>query len=294
MKICIKCAQNFSTEWRICIGCGYEQTMINNIEVHAPEFANSGGGFKAEYFSELARLERDNFWFRARNDLILWAFSKYKPNAQNFLEVGCGTGFVLSGVAELYPRMPLTGSEIFLEGLSYASSRVPSAKLLQMDARQIPFINEFDVIGAFDVLEHIEEDEAVLSQLHKALKPDGVLLLTVPQHPRLWSTADEYACHIRRYTCAEIEMKVRKAGFQTLKNTSFVTLLLPAMMLSRLMQKKNKLGYDPVDEFKLSPFLNKLFYAFMRLEFFGVRLGLSYPVGGSRLVVAKKIDNFQT
>lgn len=154
----------------------------------------------------------------------------------------------------------------------------------------MPFSGEFDAIGAFDVLEHIEEDEDVLLQLHKALKPEGVLLLTVPQHPRLWSTSDEYACHVRRYTCAEVEVKIRAAGFQILKSTSFVTLLLPAMMVSRDVQKKNKLAYDPTSELKINPFLNKLFYGLMRLEFLGIKLGLSYPFGGSRLVVAKKID----
>jgi SAM-dependent methyltransferase len=265
--------------------------MLNGIEAHAPEFANSGGGFKSEYFDELARLESDNFWFQARNALILWALSKYKSEAQNLLEVGCGTGFVLSGIAESQPRISLTGSEIFLEGLSYASSRVPFAKFLQMDARHVPFLDEFDVIGAFDVLEHIEEDKVVLSQLHRALKPEGVLLLTVPQHPRLWSTSDEYACHVRRYTCAEVESKIRAAGFLILKSTSFVTLLLPAMMVSRGVQKKNKLAYDPTAELKINPLLNMLFNGLMRLEFLGIKLGLSYPVGGSRLIVAKKIED---
>lgn len=78
---------------------------------------------------------------------------------------------MLSGIAETHPIMSLTGSEVFLEGLSYALPRVLAAKFIQMDARNIPFVEEFDAIGAFDVLEHIEEDEAVLSQLHRALKP---------------------------------------------------------------------------------------------------------------------------
>lgn len=289
MKLCLKCTEIFSTEEWICPACGYEPERLNNILAHAVEFANSGGGFKSEYFAELARLESANFWFRARNELILWALGKYKPGAQNFLEIGCGTGFVLSGIAKSNPKISLSGSEIFLEGLSYASARVPSGKFMQMDARHVPFADEFDAIGAFDVLEHIDEDEAVLAQLHRALKPEGILLLTVPQHPRLWSTSDEYACHVRRYTCAEIETKVRKIGFQLLKSTSFVTLLLPAMMLSREMQKKSKQVFDPTSELVISPFLNKVFYSLMILELKGIQLGLNYPVGGSRMIVARKI-----
>jgi SAM-dependent methyltransferase len=289
MKKCLKCAEVFSSQSWVCPACGYEPLRLNSIELHAEEFANGGGGFKPEYFAELAKLESTNFWFRVRNKLIVWALRKFKPFAQNFLEVGCGTGFVLSGIAESNPDMSLTGSEIFLEGLSHATARLPSATFMQMDARYVPFADEFDVIGAFDVLEHIEEDDTVLAQLHNALKPNGVLLLTVPQHPQLWSTSDEYACHVRRYTCAEIEAKVLKAGYRLLKSTSFVTLLLPAMMLSRL-KHVNDDNYDPAGELKISPFLNKVFYALMILEIKGIRLGLNYPVGGSRLIVARKVS----
>ena len=138
-------------------------------------------------------MEAANFWFRARNELILWALQTYKQNASTFLEVGCGTGFVLSGIAKMDAEMALSGSEIFLAGLSYAAARAPSAQIMQMDARHVPFVDEFDAIGAFDILEHIEEYEAVLTQLHKALKPGRVLLLTIPQHPWLWSANDDYA-----------------------------------------------------------------------------------------------------
>jgi SAM-dependent methyltransferase len=255
---------------------------------HATEFANDGGGFKPEYFSELAKLESTNFWFRARNELILWALRTYKPCAHSFLEVGCGTGFVLSGIAESNPDISICGSEIFVEGLSHAAVRVPDAKFMQMDARRIPFIDQFDAIGIFDVLEHIEEDEVVLNQLYSALSPQGVLFLTVPQHPWLWSFSDEYACHVRRYTCSEIESKVRKAGFTLLKSTSFMTLLLPAMMLKRVVLEDNKKNFDPTSELKINSLLNKVFYALSFLEILGIRVGLNYLMGGSRLIVARK------
>ena len=56
-------------------------------------------GFKHHYFKELAELEAGNFWFRARNKLILWALNKYSQELQSFLEIGCGTGFVISAVS---------------------------------------------------------------------------------------------------------------------------------------------------------------------------------------------------
>jgi len=238
----------------------------------------------------LAKLEDTNFWFRARNDLIIWAFNAYKPNAHSFLEVGCGTGFVLSGIAKAYSDMVLNGSEIFLDGLSYAIERVPTASFMQMDARRIPFLEEFDTIGAFDVLEHIDEDEVVLTQLYKALKPNGVLLLTVPQHPWLWSAADEYACHMRRYKAKELFDKIRRSGFKVLRTSSFVSLLLPAMLLSRFKRHQLNADYDAIAELSLPRILNDLFLFVMRLECWLIRLGLNFPIGGSRLLIAKKVS----
>lgn len=288
MKLCLHCKYIFSYDEWTCPSCGHQPERLNGIEAHAPEFANGGGGFKPEYFFELSRLEAENFWFRARNELILWALRTYKPDASTFLEVGCGTGFVLSGIARACPKLAVSGSEIFLAGLSHAAERVPSAHFMQMDARRVPFVEEFDAIGAFDVLEHIKEDETVLAQLHSAIKPGGVLLLTVPQHPWLWSVSDEYACHVRRYKRAEIEQKVLSAGFELLRSSSFVTSLLPAMMLSRVLQKQETNGFDPAGELKINKALNTLFYGLMILELAGIKAGINYPVGGSRLVIAER------
>ena len=289
MKVCLHCKYIFSSDEWTCPSCGHQPERLNGIEAHAPEFANGGGGFKPEYFSELSRLEAENFWFRARNELILWALRTYKPGASTFLEVGCGTGFVLSGIARACPEMALSGAEIFLAGLSHAEERVPSAHFMQLDARRVPFVEEFDAIGAFDVLEHIEEDETVLAQLHSAIKPGGVLLITVPQHPWLWSASDNYACHVRRYTRSEVERKITGAGFELLRSTSFVTSLFPAMVLSRFAQKKKSKDFDPASEFRINTKLNSFFYRLMTTEIAGIKLGMNYPFGGSRLIVARKV-----
>ncbi|MHC8343376.1 class I SAM-dependent methyltransferase [Pseudomonas sp. RT6P73] len=288
MRSCLKCTHAFSSDVWLCPACGYEPVQLNGFDAHAEEFANGGGGFNPEYFEELASLEAANFWFRARNELILWALQTHKPNAHSLLEVGCGTGFVLSGIAKHNPRMALSGSEIFLTGLSHAAARVPTAQFMQMDARHVPFLNEFDAIGAFDVLEHIEEDETVLTQLHKALKPTGVLLLTIPQHPWLWSANDDYACHVRRYTAKELHKKVIDAGFRIERSTSFVSLLLPAMMLSRRTPDNKITEHDVTAELRLPESLNNIFLGIMRIEQRLIKFGANFTFGGSRLVVARK------
>jgi trans-aconitate methyltransferase len=246
-------------------------------------------GFKTHYFKELAELEAGNFWFRARNKLILWALDKYSQELRSFLEIGCGTGFVISAISKRFPEVKLTGGEYLEEGLVYARQRVPDAEFTQMDAQSIHYESEFDVIGAFDVLEHIKEDEIVLQQMYKALKPGGIVVITVPQHRWLWSAVDEYACHVRRYGSNELHKKTYKAGFEIIRSTSFISALLPAMYLSRLLQS-NKAGMkmDDVAGLHINPFLNKIFEWVLDLELLLIRAGVSLPVGGSRLLVARR------
>lgn len=246
-------------------------------------------GFRAHYFEELAELEAGNFWFRVRNKFILWALLKYSPKLKSFHEIGCGTGFVLSAIAECFPEAGMSGSEYFEEGLIFAKRRVPRAKFARVDARSLPYKSELDAIGAFDVLEHIEEDEIVLREMHKALKAGGFLYITVPQHRWLWSVIDEYACHARRYTATELHAKVRNAGFEISRSTSFVTILLPAMYLSRLATRdKSVLEADGVPGLRVNPVLNVIFEWVLNFELALVRAGLSLPIGGSRLLVARK------
>lgn len=288
MRLCTECGKAFGRQSRACPFCFHEAEMLNGYLAFAPELANASEGFEAEYFQQLVKLEADNFWFRSRNQLIVWALQRYFPRAQSFLEIGCGTGFVLSGIKEELPGLFLAGSEVFSAGLSFAAPRVPGVELFQMDARRIPFREEFDVIGAFDVLEHIKEDTEVLSQMHQATRKFGGILLTVPQHPFLWSQSDEYARHARRYKSRELRDKVEHAGFEIIRVTSFVSLLLPLLVLSRLKQRFQKSEFDPMSEVKINPLLNSVLKRILDLERSTIRGGLSFPVGGSLLLLARR------
>lgn len=243
-------------------------------------------GFRPEAFSVLARVESSNWWFRARNRLILWVLRSRVTGFQRFLEVGCGTGFVLQAVGEAFREAELSASEYFEAGLGYARERVPDANFIQLDARAMDEVGVWDVIGAFDVLEHIAEDELVLANLARALVPSGWLLVTVPQHPWLWSAVDERACHQRRYTRRELLAKVQATGLKIEYVTSFVSLLVPLMWLSR-RQRRDR-ATQSRSEFDLPPWLNRSLGLVMALEFGLIRLGLPLPVGGSLMVLARK------
>ena len=287
MKYCLRCSKTFVVSKWHCPHCGNETEARSGFLSFAPELS-SDEGFKDAYFHELVELEARNFWFRARNRLILWALGRYFPEAESFFELGCGTGYVLSGVAAARPELELSGSEISSAGLKYASRRMPGADFFQMDARAIPFVDEFDVIGSFDVLEHIEADEIVLGQMYQAVRPGGGIILTVPQHDFLWSSTDEHACHVRRYVAEDLVDKVTAAGFRVERKSSFVSLLLPFMMASRANQPSVDDEFDPLAELRIGGFANALLEKIMGIERLAIRAGLNFPAGGSLLLVARK------
>lgn len=289
MKRCQNCSTVYSAESWACPTCDHTPRIVAGFPALAPELAYGGAGYPPEAYAELAHLEARNFWFRARNRLIIWALRRHFPRIHRYLEIGCGTGYVLAGVAQAYPQAELTGSEVFSIGLPFAAARVKQAELLQMDARHIPYVEEFDVIGAFDVLEHIEEDEIVLTQMLQALRPGGGIVITVPQHPWLWSRQDEYACHVRRYRIGELLKKVQRAGFRIELTTSFVSLLLPAMLASRILKKHPSADSDPMAELQLPTLLNRAFELVMSLEYQFIQLGVRLSVGGSLLLIARKM-----
>jgi SAM-dependent methyltransferase len=247
---------------------------------------NTHIGFQSDEFKWLSTQEKSSWWFRSRNKIIIWAISKYINEPKSFLEIGCGTGFVLQAISKAFPSAALYGDEFFKEGLQYAKIRVPEASFRRLDATKMQDRDRFDAIGAFDVIEHIEDDNATLKNCFKALKKEGYLFLTVPQHMWLWSKVDEDACHVRRYSQLELRFKLEQSGFKILMSSSFVSLLLPLMYLSR----KNIFKKDSISkkEFKIYPWLNTLFELIMIIEIFLIKLGIRLPLGGSMILVAKK------
>lgn len=289
MKICFSCGSAFESAGWMCTACGASPAVKNGFPVFSPETHDADKGFDAAYFTQLADIEECSFWFRTRNRLILWSLRRYFSGAAKMLEVGCGTGFVLRGIRRAFPHLELSGSDMYAEGLAYAQKRVPGARLFQMDARRMPFKEEFDAIGAFDVIEHIQEDEEILSQMFQSVKKGGGILLTVPQHRYLWSAVDDYSFHKRRYARAELSDKVAHAGFRVVFATSFLFFLLPFLALSRLMQRSQAKSFDPLKEYKTGRFLDAVMEKILNAERSFIERGVSFPAGSSLLLVAKKI-----
>lgn len=191
--------------------------------------------FSPERRDELATIEQSHFWFSPRDKLVEKCIARLLPNRCNIIELGCGTGRTLPIL--MRHAQSLVGVEAYSESLAVAAERATGATLLRADVTQIPLGgSQFDLAVALDVLEHVEP-MAFLLEAGRLVRDGGVLLLTVPADPRLWSVRDERAGHRCRYTVAQLQNELASTGWQWGGHTYYQFLLYPAMLLSRVVLK---------------------------------------------------------
>lgn len=250
------------------------------------------------YFSRLAAIEDRHFWFTTRNlviGILARRITAQLPQGHRVLEVGCGTGNTLRVLERASPNGTVIGMDVFAEGLRYTRQRTGSP-LVRGDVCQFPFGVQFDLIGFFDVLEHLEDDEKVLRAMHAALAPGGRLLLTVPAHPHLWSYFDEIARHLRRYTAADLQRKLQNAGYAVEYITYCMASILPLVWLGRKvatrLSRRGRRGHDLAShELSVTPVVNEVLAWLLRQELRPLRRGRTLPCGTSLAVVARKLGD---
>src|SRR5260221_11445088 len=181
-------------------------------------------GYNPDDFQRVRDAEDEHFWFVARNRVLAAALSTMPITAlplSSILEVGCGTGNTLRVLRAAFPSATVVGVDAFLAGLNIARERTGGA-LVQGRIERLAFCRPFDLIGAFDVLEHIEDDVAALGYLREMLRPGGTLVLTVPAGPGLWSRIDDESHHCRRYAPRQLRERLAASGFRVAHPTYFM------------------------------------------------------------------------
>ncbi|MDC1311128.1 class I SAM-dependent methyltransferase [Burkholderiales bacterium] len=268
-------------------------TMVNGIKCFSPEVASDYSDYPDSGFDLTAKNADSSFWVSSRNRLFKSLVLRHLLPAgkTRFLEIGCNTGDFIQKIVE-NENLEITGSEIYLKGLQYAKNNLPDVDFIQFDVTQGRVDDEFDLIAAFDVIEHIENDSAALSNINQMLSKNGTLILSVPQHMFLWSKLDEIVKHKRRYTRKELMGKLKENSFDISYTTSFVFSLFPLMLLYRMFDKGPddlKSNKDALEKrVKFSNLLNWFFDLVMRIDEALIKLGLSLPFGGTLVVVARK------
>jgi SAM-dependent methyltransferase len=241
------------------------------------------------YFQRLAAIDQRHAWFRARNELIgdvAAAVSRDLPPGFRVLEVGCGAGAVLQRLEAACPRGQVIGMDPSLDGLRLARRRC-GCPLVLGDANYPPFGATFDIVGLFDVLEHLPDDVGILTRMRGLLRPGGSLLLTVPADPSLWSAFDEASRHVRRYRLPELEEKLRATGFEVTYITHFMQILAPMLRVwRRLGARRERPGEE--SELRIIPIVNELLYRAFKAEQSAIRKRRQISSGTSLLALARR------
>jgi SAM-dependent methyltransferase len=208
--------------------------------------------------------ESEHWWFKARREIIRETISRLidLPEKPIILEAGCGTGGNLDTLMEFGKVEAFEFDEDARE-ISVLKSGLPVAYGALPD--EVPFEDcAYDLIGLFDVLEHVEEDKSSLAALGRKLSDEGVIFVTVPAFQWLWSKHDETHHHFRRYSKSSLSKTAHCAGLEVVSCNYFNSLLLPVAILMRAAKKL--IGSDAPDDTMPSGSLNKALYTVFSAE----------------------------
>ncbi|MDT0619795.1 class I SAM-dependent methyltransferase [Salinisphaera sp. P385] len=184
---------------------------------------------------EMSENEAGHWWFRARRAIISQLIARLigLKRQVRLLEVGCGTGGNLSMLREF-------GQLEAIEPNDFARSYASRLSGLRIESGGLPGDlpvpdNTYDIVGLFDVLEHVENDLDALLAVNRKLSADGHLVITVPAYQWLWSNHDQTHHHYRRYTIARLKRVIQQADLEIEQIGYFNTLLFPIAALQRLL-----------------------------------------------------------
>jgi SAM-dependent methyltransferase len=241
-------------------------------------------------YREQFELEDTHWWFAGRRAVIRALLARAGTNGDHLrvLDAGCGTG---RNMLEFGSLGTVQGVDSSPDAIEFCRRR-GVAGVHEGEIEQLPFDDRsFDLILATDVLEHLRDDHAALTELRRVAAPGGRLLATVPAYRWLWSRHDSVHHHYRRYTSRLLRERLLGAGWTPTDWTYFNSLLLAPIAAVRLAARRR--SADDVDrpDLKLTPpGLNRLLAQPMGIEAALIARGASLPAGVSIGLVATVSD----
>ena len=246
-------------------------------------------------YQEFLQLEQTHWWFRGRRAIFIALLDRYvrrEPGGQRLLmDLGCGVGGMLEPLAA-YGRV--IGTDVTLKGLQHCANR-NFPRLLACNGPSGCFRDaSLDCITAFDALEHIEDDIGTLREIHRMLKPGGILIASGPAYQFLYSRQDRVTHHVRRYTLGELTGKAHAAGLSVQKASYINCILFPVILPIVLLLKGWQALRGPDDGqagsnvgIGIPHFVNESLAAIFSSEAALLRW-VSVPAGHSLVMVARK------
>lgn len=247
-----------------------------------------------QYYREYYTLERSHWWFVARGKMLKNHLERALRGRKdlNILNIGAATGHT-SEWLEAFGKVKSVeyDPECYAFTKSMLSIDIDCASILEL-----PYPDEhFDLVCAFDVIEHVEDDKLAVSEMRRVCKKGGLISVTVPAFLFLWSAHDDVNHHFRRYTGANLKALLaagNKPVFHTYFNFWLFFPIAFFRLLSRILPLKKKDREDAGSDFFVmnSPFMNKVFYQIFYSENVFLSRHISLPVGVSILSTWEKGD----
>ena len=242
-------------------------------------------------YKEMYKQEEYYWWHLGKRRAIGKLIEKH-CNLQPFskiLDVGCGTGKMMEEIRFYYPKSEVWGLDSSKKAVSYCQSRGISNIINSSLSAKLPFNNnEFDLIVALDIIEHLDDDLYSIKELFRLLKTNGTLIVSVPSYNLLWSYWDVMLGHKRRYTKKNLSSVLKNAGFSIINiNYRNSFLLLPAIFFRLFKGINNKKNNQSSDFIPIPLFANKILLMLFNIET-AVANYIHIPFGLSIYCVAKK------
>ncbi|HEY4279102.1 MAG TPA: class I SAM-dependent methyltransferase [Conexibacter sp.] len=189
--------------------------------------------------SELAAMldySDHHWWYRGRRRVLAAVIDAIPlPPGARLLDAGCGSGRELD---ELAARGRVSGVDVSAVAVDCARAR-GHADVQRAAIERMPFADStFDLVTCLDVIEHTPDDRESLAELRRVTRPGGLLVVTVPAYPSLWSAHDVRNRHFRRYRAASLRAAAAESGWSVLRDTHFNALLLPPAAVVRLARRR--------------------------------------------------------
>lgn len=223
----------------------------------------------------------DYWWYVARADLLEVALSGYAVGSALALDLGSADGPSAGWVADTAER--LVSVDVDPRGLGRAG--------VCASALHLPFADgTFDLVTAFDVIEHCEPESQALSEVARVLRPGGHLLMAVPAYQWAWSDHDVANGHHRRYTRARAKTACQRAGLVVERSTYAFTSVFPLFAAERLARRllgRRTAAQDIATVPRVPSLVNAALTHVSRLDAVALRRW-NLPFGSSVLVATRK------
>jgi SAM-dependent methyltransferase len=233
-------------------------------------------------------IEDRHWWYRGRRRIIDEVLRRLELGRDaRILDAGCGSG---RNMVELARYGTVTGIELAPASVEVARARGAGEVVAGSLAEALPFEDgSFDFAVSLDVIEHLDDDRAVLGELRRVIRPQGQLLVTVPAYQWLWSSHDVINHHRRRYTRPTLLAAARDAGWEPVRTTHFNALLLPAAIAHRSLERVRPPKDGATSDLESTPdWLNGALERPLHAEARVIARGRRIPAGLSLLALLRR------